>query len=269
MIEIIRQSPTQNGQLKVAIFDFDGTISTLRHGWEQVMGPMMIEMICGEHEPTHQIVSEVWEYIDQSTGIQTIYQMQWLREAVRRHGLNPVVHDAWWYKGEYNRRLMARVDKRLEELNSGRAQAEDFMIAGSAEFIQTLAERGIEVHIASGTDHPDVVNEARALGLLESFAQVSGAPVDRADCSKEAVIRNLIEGRGLSGSELLVVGDGKVEIALGKKAGAAALGVASDEVNRRGINPQKRNRLLAAGSDAIVGDFTDPASILSWLGFAE
>ena len=48
------------------------------------------------------------------------------------------------------------------------------------------------MHIASGTDHPDVVNEARALGLLESFAQVR-APVDRADCSKEAVIRNLIE----------------------------------------------------------------------------
>ena len=57
MIEIIRQSPTQNGQLKVAIFDFDGTISTLRHV-KQVMGPMMIEMIV--ENTNHGSRPEVW-----------------------------------------------------------------------------------------------------------------------------------------------------------------------------------------------------------------
>lgn len=266
MIEIIRQRPALHGKPKVAILDFDGTISTLRRGWENVMEPMMIEMICGPHEATEQVASEVSKYIDRSTGIQTIYQMEWLEEAVRRYGMNPVVHDAWWYKNEYNRRLMVVVNSRLDELRSANALAEDFMIAGSAEFVKSLADRGLEVHIASGTDHPDVVNEARALGLHEAFADISGAPVDRANCSKEAVIRDLIESRGLNGSDLLVAGDGRVEIALGKNAGATTLGVASDEDQRYGVNPQKRRRLLDAGADAIIGDFTDLTPLLSWLG---
>ncbi len=32
-----------------AIFDHDGTISTLREGWEQIMQPMMIKAILGDH----------------------------------------------------------------------------------------------------------------------------------------------------------------------------------------------------------------------------
>jgi phosphoglycolate phosphatase-like HAD superfamily hydrolase len=266
MLEIIRQRPESFGRLRVAIFDFDGTISTLRHGWEQMMEPLMVEMICGPHEPTEQIAAEVRDYIDQSTGIQTVFQMQWLVDAVRRHGMNPVVHDAWWYKREYNRRLMMLVNDRLELLRSGRAHVSDFVIQGSVQFVKLLAERGLEVHIASGTDHPDVVNEATSLGLLEAFAEISGAPVDRADDSKEAVFRRLIDGRGLRGCDLLVVGDGRVEIRLGRQAGATTLGVASDERQRQGVNQQKRRRLLDAGSDAITGDFTDQMPILSWLG---
>lgn len=265
MIEVFRELPQTQRRLKVAIFDFDGTISTLRHGWEQVMAPLMVEMICGGREPFQQVIDEVRKYIDQSTGIQTIFQMMWLEEAVQRHGLNPVVHDAWWYKREYNRRLMTMVNDRLEMLRSSAAQAFDFVVSGSVEFVKALAERGLEVHVASGTDHPDVVNEARSLGLLETFLNVSGAPVDRADCSKEAVLRQLIDERGLGGDELLVAGDGKVEIRLGHEVGAVTLGVASDEVRRCGVNPVKRRRLIDAGADAIVGDFTDQESILSWL----
>lgn len=266
MIEVLRELSKTRRQLKVAIFDFDGTISTLRNGWEQVMAPLMIEMICGDKEPVQQVIDEVREYIDQSTGVQTIFQMMWLEEAVRRRGLNPVVHDAWWYKREYNRRLMALVSDRLEALRSGAARASDFVVSGSVEFVKALVERGLEVHIASGTDHPDVVNEARSLGLLETFLNVSGAPVDRADCSKEAVVRQLIDERGLGGDELLVAGDGKVEIRLGHEVGAVTLGVASDEVRRCGVNPVKRRRLIDAGADAIVGDFNEQESILSWLG---
>ena len=60
MIEVIRQLPETRRRLRVAILDFDGTISTLRHGWEQVMEPLMVEMICGDVEPVQQIIDE-WD----------------------------------------------------------------------------------------------------------------------------------------------------------------------------------------------------------------
>ena len=36
------------GQIEYAIFDHDGTISTLREGWELIMAPVMIKAILGD-----------------------------------------------------------------------------------------------------------------------------------------------------------------------------------------------------------------------------
>lgn len=255
--------------IKAALFDFDGTISTLRYGWEGVMEPLMIEMISGGAlaNADKELVREIREYINQSTGIQTIYQMKWLAEAVKRHQRNPdAPGDPWWYKSEYNRRLMEIVDKRKNSLIKGDKKPEDYLIRGAKKFLEALKEKGIEIYVASGTDHPDVVQEAEVLKLKEYFKEISGAPPGREDCSKEAVLRDLVYGNKLQGQEVVVIGDGKVEIALGREVGAITLGVASDEEKLCGINPVKRERLVKAGAHAIVGDFEDLDEILDWLG---
>ncbi len=265
-IEILEPLPESRMRIEAALFDFDGTISTLRQGWESVMRPLMIEMISGPYPPDDNIVKEVEEYIDESTGIQTIFQMQWLAEAVKRYGRNPEVHDPWWYKAEYNRRLMDMIKGRIKAVEEGKQKPEEYMICGVKDFLEALCARGIKIFVASGTDHPDVVREVKALGLFDYFTEIAGAPVGQASCSKEAVLRRLINERGLRGQQLLVVGDGKVEIGLGREVGAITLGAATDEVNRRGINEVKRRRLIKAGAHAIVGDFVDYKNILEWLG---
>jgi phosphoglycolate phosphatase-like HAD superfamily hydrolase len=75
-LEILKELGNDRPELKAVIFDFDGTISTLRQGWEEIMEPLMIEMITGGGLPDDQLTREVKEYIDESTGIQTIFQMQ-------------------------------------------------------------------------------------------------------------------------------------------------------------------------------------------------
>ncbi|MFH1512315.1 MAG: HAD family hydrolase [Bacillota bacterium] len=254
--------------VQAVVFDFDGTLSTLRHGWETVMEPMMLEMICGG-EATDDVRKEVAAYIDESTGVQTIHQMKWLAEAVKRHGKNKNgAGDPWAYKAEYNRRLMLNVSERLKAIENGRKTREEFMIRGSREMLSALKLRGVKLYAASGTDHPDVVRESKALRLYSFFDEVRGAPVGAEDCSKEAVLKRLTEQAGLSGDRVAVIGDGKVEITLGKQIGARALGLASDEETRSGINPQKKRRLAAAGADLILGDFTDLRAVLSFLGFS-
>lgn len=253
--------------IKAVLFDFDGTLSTLRYGWETIMEPLMLEMIAGSQEPDASLIAEVREYIDQSTGVQTYYQMKWLAEAVTRYGKNPgAPEDPWWYKAEYNRRLIKLVNERIAGIQNGECKSSDYLMAGSEEFLKALAGRGIKIYVASGTDDPDVNSEAEILGLKKYFSEVSGAPLGKAECSKEAVLRRLIKNYGLYGKELAVIGDGKVEIALGREVGAVTLGIASDEENRRGINTVKRERLIKAGAHAIVGDFTDQSKILSWMG---
>jgi len=264
-IEIRKEIRGKGLPLKAVIFDFDGTISTLRQGWEDIMEPFMIEMISGGEPPDDELITQVKQYIDESTGIQTIFQMEWLANEVKRRGKNPNVQDAWWYKDEYNRRLLNMVKTRVEELEQGRKKPQDFIIKGAEEFVQALWNKGLDLYIASGTDHRDVEREAASLGLHKYFTQILGAPERRADCSKEAVMRLLIDTKGIKGEELMVVGDGKVEIALGVKVGALTLGVAADEVKRQGLNPAKRKRLITAGAHAIMEDFTCNQEILNLL----
>lgn len=262
MIEIRSQIRPCN--ISVLVFDFDGTISTLRCGWEQVMRPLMLECIAGGKAPSPELVAEVDRYIDESTGIQTIYQMQWLADRVAAAGGER--KDAWYYKDEYNRRLMLRVEEKKKALAAGKAKPEDYTVAGAAEFLRVLKNAGLDLYLASGTDHADVVKEAALLGVADLFTEIKGAPAHMAACSKEAVLTALLEEKKIPGDRLMVVGDGKVEIALGKKNGAFALGAATDERTRRGVNEVKRRRLISAGADAVTGDFTDLAAITEWIG---
>ncbi len=260
---------TPAAPVRAALFDFDGTLSTLRCGWEAVMRPLMLEMIAGGGAWDAALEREVDAYIDESTGVQTILQMQWLAETVKRKGLNPgAPEDPWWYKAEYNRRLMAQVNERLRALASGAVPRDTYLMAGGEAFLRALKEKGVRLYVASGTDDPDVKNEAAALGLARYFDGIAGSPPGSVGCSKEQVIARLMREEGLSGGDFAVIGDGKVEIRLGREAGARTVGLASDEAARRGVNPVKRQRLLRAGADVIAGDFTEQEALMRFLGLS-
>ena len=258
-------SPTR---VKAVLFDFDGTISTLRCGWEEVMAPIMVEKLlsCGR-EIMEECTRLVNAYIDESTGIQTIFQMKWLSEQVALRG-GPKI-DPWDYKAEYNDKLMQRIEQKKQALQQGLESADRYLMCGAIDFLKLLKKEGIHTYVASGTDHPDMVTEAKALGVYDYFDELMGAPVHEENCSKEAVLKKLIEKNRLIGDDIAVVGDGKVEIRLGKQAGARTLGLASDERARRGVNSTKRARLINAGADIICGDFTETNELKRFLGLGQ
>lgn len=254
------------GRVRHVLFDFDGTLSVLRQGWEDVMIPLMVESICGGLPASPSLEQEVREYVDRSTGILTIRQMQWLAEAVQRHGLAGQALTAREYKALYLERLMITVRQRIERLAAGEVSPAEQMIAGAADFVAGLAQRGVRLYLASGTDHADVVREAEALGLLAYFqGGVYGALDDNEDHAKERVIQRILDENHLAGDELLVIGDGPVEIREGTRRSALTLGVATDELVRLGWNPRKAARLASAGADLLIPDFSHAAEVLALL----
>ena len=262
----ILKNETSRKPVRAVLFDFDGTVSTLRCGWEAVMKPLMLEMISGGKPYDEALEKEVEAYISDSTGIQTIHQMKWLATTVHERGNNPTASDdPWWYKAEYNRRLMENVSTRVARLTAGEVSPCEYLIKGSEEFLQALCERGVRLYVASGTDHPDVCAEAEALGLRKYFTSIAGAPVGEENCSKEKVMAQLLGAENLHGDEVAVIGDGKVEIRLGKEAGARTIGLATNERDG-GVDPIKRERLIKAGADIIAGDFTEKEALLAFLG---
>ena len=72
----------------------------------------------------------------------------------------------------------------------------------------------------------------------------------------EKYFENIIKENKLKGNELLVIGDGPVEIKECRKADGIAIGIASDEVRRYGLNQEKRSRLIKCGAQIIIQDFS-------------
>lgn len=261
---ILNPAVTANlGSVRHVLFDFDGTLSVLRQGWEPVMEAVMIEAICAGKTPSQELIAEVREYIDISTGKLTILQMQWLANKVVSFGLEKNPLSAAAYKKKYLQALMVSVSVRLESLENGTARAEDYLIQGSLEFIRGLAEKGVTLYIASGSDHADVVREACALGLAYYFRNGIYGALDASESNgKERVIQRILDDHHLAGNELLVVGDGPVEIIEGRQRGAISLGVASDEAVHSGWNEHKVKRLTRANADFLVADFDHASELI-------
>jgi phosphoglycolate phosphatase-like HAD superfamily hydrolase len=149
--------------------------------------------------------------------------------------------------------------------NNDHLTQDNLMIAGAGTFLEGLHKRGVTLYLASGTDHIYVLEEAEALGVAGFFGEhIYGARDDTEAHSKERIIQSIMRSHKLHGEELLVVGDGPVEIRHAKARGAVALGIAADEVKRQGLAPRKRERLLAAGADFIVTDFLHYEDLLRY-----
>jgi len=79
------------------------------------------------------------------------------------------------------------------------------------------------------------------------------------------VIERILQENQLAGPELVAFGDGYVEIEDIKAAGGIAVGVASNEAARLGIDDWKRSRLISAGAAVIVPDFREQQRLLAYL----
>ena len=273
-IEIVNK---WDGNLNIehAIFDHDGTISTLREGWELIMAPMMIKAILGDKyleadEALYQRVKERSdEFIDKTTGIQTLVQMKGLIDLIREFGCVPEdqILDEFGYKQIYNDELLIMVKVREEKFAKGELSLEDFTLKNAVTFLQKLHDAGVKLYLASGTDEEDVKSEARVLGYDHLFeGRIYGAVGDVTKEAKKIVLDRILNSIGDSAhGKVVTFGDGPVEMRETNKRGGISIGIASNELRRYGLNEQKRTRLIKAGADVIISDFSQLSQLLKLL----
>ena len=239
-----------------------------------MMQPVMVKAILGEHYDTadetlyHKVVNRVIDYIDKSTGIQTVVQMEGLVEIIQEFGLVPSdnILDKFGYKDIYNEALMEMVNRRIKKLEDKDLEVTDFAIKGAIRFLEILKERGVKLYLASGTDREDVIRESKAMGYADLFdGGIYGAIGDIKKYSKKIVLNNIIKENNLHGSELVTTGDGPVELRECRKVGGIAIGIASDEIRRHGLNTEKRTRLIRAGAHAVIPDFSQAEKLIDLL----
>jgi phosphoheptose isomerase/phosphoglycolate phosphatase-like HAD superfamily hydrolase len=248
-----------------ALFDFDGTVSLLREGWREVMIPYFVEELLKTPHASdvEELTETVAEFVDLLTGKQTIFQCMKLDEEIQKRGgpkNGPHV-----YKTEYLRRLTAHTAARHENLRNGGA-VENYLVPGVISFLEKLKENGVTCYLASGTDEADVIAEAELLGLAKYFGGgIYGARDSVLDCSKELVIKQILSENNITGPDLISFGDGYIEVELVHTIGGFTIAVATDEEKRKGVNAWKRKRLLSAGADVVIPDFSDAGRLFNFI----
>jgi phosphoglycolate phosphatase len=252
---------TSRPQISHVVFDFDGTLSWLRHGWPEMMAGIFLKRLPAEdRQAIHEtLLADILSL----NGKSSIFQMERCVERVRERG-GPDLDPQNMLK-EYLDVLHSAVGERIEQLKRGEVRPDDFVVHGAQIFLKKMQTRGLMMVILSGTEETQVKHEAGLLGLADFFGtHIYGGTANLVQSSKQAVIERLLREEKISGEHLLSFGDGPVEIRVTKQAGGLAVGVASDEdVNGSGkLHPQKVPQLREAGADLLIPDYREPDALL-------
>lgn len=250
-------------QISHVVFDFDGTIAWLKHGWPDIMTNLLLPYFPnGTDETRGNLRGEILSL----NGKPPIYQIRHCLEMVRQSGGTPPGPED--VLNQYATRLGDVIRLRISEISKGEVSPVAYLVHGATTILEQLKARGLTLIILSGTDQKYVLAEAGLLGLTAYFGRhIYGATTDHVASSKEAVIGRILAEEGISGEHLLSFGDGPVEIEVTKQVGGLAVGVASDEdVNGSGrMDPQKQRLLKSAGADVLIPDYRDASALIECL----
>lgn len=251
---------------RFVLFDFDGSLSLIRTGWMQVMVPMMVEILAelktGETE--EELRKLVEAFVWRLTGEETIYQMIALAGEVKRRGGTP--REPLFYKQRFLELLSHVIRNRLEELRRGHCSPDRYLVPGARPFLETLAERGLSMYLASGTDEVFLKEEAGLLDIARYFdGGVYGALDDYQSFSKRILVQRILARPGVRGGQLLGFGDGYVEIEEVGRVGGITVGVATDEPECLVVDEWKRQRLIGVGADYIIPNYLDHDTLIETL----
>jgi phosphoglycolate phosphatase-like HAD superfamily hydrolase len=257
-IEIIRPGGLPR-RIRAVLFDWDGTLSLLREGWSQIMTRQMIAILndAGSRQSPQDREAAVASIVVDLNGRPTIVQMQAFAKLVRESCGRTV--DPTECLADYQDRLAALTRGRYRAIESGAVVRSAWAVSGAQAFLERLREI-YPIIVVSGTALDQVRREDGLLGLTPLVNEWRAPNGDDPAFSKGQVIDSLLAERGIDGSALLAFGDGVVETAEVKRVGGVAVAVASHEPPRRGVNPAKREQLIRAGADAIIGDYEQFAS---------
>jgi phosphoglycolate phosphatase len=247
-------------QISHVVFDFDGTVAWLKHGWPDILANVLLPYFPnGNHETLRTLRAEILAL----NGKPPIFQIRRCLEMAPQSG-NKLREPEQLMK-QYAAKLSDTIKERVVAVRSGQVSPESFLVHGTISLLNQLRDRDLTLIILSGTEQKWVQEEAELLGLKPYFAQhIYGSTSDLAASSKEAVVSRLLAEENIAGEHLLSFGDGPVEIQVTKKVGGLAVGVASDEeVNGSGkMDPQKQVLLKDAGADVLIPDYRDANALV-------
>jgi FMN phosphatase YigB (HAD superfamily) len=248
------------------VFDFDGTLSWIRHGWPAIMHSVFEGHWAPAVEESPARRKEIFDSIILGlNGRPTIHQMERFAYLLQERKITRVPE---LLRSEFQEKLDKEIRHRLALIQSRHSPMDEFVVHGGRKLLEWLAHEGLTLIVLSSTIEHRVREEAEALGLTHFFKnRIHGSGEDPSAFSKMDVFQRILQEDGIEGKNLLSFGDGPVEIQCTKTLGGIAIAICSDETeNGSGkMDPTKHSQLLNAGADAALPDFRDAPALMKYL----
>jgi phosphoglycolate phosphatase len=235
------------GSLRLAVFDFDGTLSLLREGWATIMARQGLELL---DDPTREAELELEMLM--LSGKPSIVQMQRLVEIAQAAG-RPHPTDAELLQ-QFQQRLAGILNARLNAVAGSPRGA--FCVPGASEILDEFKLLGIPCVLLSGTKKDYVLAEAELLGVLHYFGGEVYAPEENnSTFTKIDVLTKLMKQHGLEGAQLIGFGDGYAETVAVQELGGYVVGLATRDIGEDGLHPMKEEMLYRLGADIVLPNY--------------
>ena len=232
------------------VFDLDGTLSLIRHGWQSVMAGVMTEALAESMPGRAGLPEFARTVVDATNGSPVVRQMEALSEQATASGGAAIDAPAW--ARVYQDRMQATMDSRKVSI-----PPESLLVPGAAIFVARARRAGFACALVSGSSAANVESDLAFLDLDAMFDGLVRSPLDPAapnSFSKEQVFRDLMAECGVR--SLVAFGDGPGEIRAAVASGGKGVGVAHTP-GTGAIDAALSASLSKAGASLVVADFID------------
>src|SRR5262249_52770944 len=155
----LKPSFTVRPDIRLVVFDFDGTLSWLRHGWPEIMVDVFREEFRPRGDETEPQIRELLlDLIVGLNGKSTIFQMIRFAELVRERDGRTL--DPESLRQEFQRRLDEAIEARSGQIRSGHSKPDDYVVHAARPLLERLGNAGVALAILSSTIEERVREES-------------------------------------------------------------------------------------------------------------
>ncbi len=192
------------------VFDKDGTLLDFNRTWLPVYLHAAREFAAGDEDAARSLLSDHGYVFD---------RQRFVGGSLLAAGNNRQIAEAWAQQLGIPERI-EEFGQRLEQIFRDRGAEEATPVEGLAETMAILKDSGRWLGVATADSYQGIINTLRSFDVLQHFDFLAGYDSGHGVKPEAGMVLAFCAQLGIEPAEVVVVGDNRHDIEMGRNAGA-------------------------------------------------